>query len=230
MKFLSAAAVALLALLPYWASGVRAQEAEPSAEPSSPAPTQVPPPPPEHVAPPSEAQVQTVRHPARRHAHVRVRGDGQWVYTEQYGWIWIPYGAQYTYEPTDPDDQPYEYVYCPSYGWSWLAAPWVFGWGAFPHFGAMGPARYRWYHHAGFVRSPGAVGSTQGDRPGDGLHHPGLVGRPAFVGHPVFVGPPGFGVARPNPVRIVPDPGFAGRPPAHVGSGAGYAPSGRFTR
>jgi hypothetical protein len=231
MKVLSAAAAAFLA---FSAGGARAQQPEPEsvaepsgqpiAEPSWPAPTQMPPPPPESVAPPSEPQVQNVQtHSVRRHV------NGQWVYTEQYGWVWIPYEAQYTYAPTGPHTDPYEYVYCPSYGWSWLPAPWVFGEGAFPYFGARGPGRYGWSHHPAFMRPPGFVPMTAGQRPRYGLFRPGLV-RQGLVAPPGFVAHPGFGFARPNPVRIVPDPGFAGRSPAPVPPGPGYAPSGRITR
>src|SRR5262245_9047257 len=35
--------------------------------------------------------------------------DGQWVYTEQYGWVWMPYAQAYTYVPADGD--PMMYVY-----------------------------------------------------------------------------------------------------------------------
>ncbi|HET6336641.1 MAG TPA: hypothetical protein VFG30_25635, partial [Polyangiales bacterium] len=27
--------------------------------------------------------------------------DGQWVYTSQYGWVWMPYSQSYTYVPDD---------------------------------------------------------------------------------------------------------------------------------
>jgi hypothetical protein len=51
----------------------------------------------------------------------------------------MPYGDQYTYEGTAYDASPYAYVYYPSYGWTWLAAPWIWGWGAYPYFGVHGP-------------------------------------------------------------------------------------------
>jgi hypothetical protein len=35
---------------------------------------------------------------------------GQWVYTQQYGWVWMPYGDAYSYVPPDGQGQPYEYV------------------------------------------------------------------------------------------------------------------------
>src|SRR5262245_30590793 len=67
-------------------------------------PTKEPPPPPANTPPPPT--------------------EGQWVYTEQYGWVWMPYGSEYTYEPSSNDAVPYGYVYTPTYGWSWLEAPW----------------------------------------------------------------------------------------------------------
>src|SRR5215471_14737445 len=65
---------------------------------------------------------------------------GQWVYTDQYGWIWIPYGDQYAYAGDYDSGVGYAYVYYPSYGWMWLSAPWVVGWGARPYFGHYGYA------------------------------------------------------------------------------------------
>jgi hypothetical protein len=80
-------------------------------------------------------------------------GAGQWVYTEQYGWVWMPYGDQYTYEGTASDTSPYAYVYYPNYGWTWLAAPWIWGWGSYPYFGVRGALGFGWYrglYHAGY--------------------------------------------------------------------------------
>ncbi len=76
---------------------------------------------------------------------------GQWVYTSQYGWVWMPYGRQYVDEGTYGADSPYQYVYCVGLGWSWLAAPWLWGWGAYPYFGVWGPHRFGWYR--GLYRS-----------------------------------------------------------------------------
>ncbi len=51
--------------------------------------------------------------------------QGQWVYTQEYGWIWVPLGTvAYTV-----DEQPYVYIYTPVYGWTWYVSPW--GWGPF---------------------------------------------------------------------------------------------------
>jgi hypothetical protein len=65
---------------------------------------------------------------------------GQWVYTAQYGWVWMPYGSQYVDEAG-----PCAYVFAVGFGWRWVAAPWVWGWGAYPYFGVWGPAHFAWY-------------------------------------------------------------------------------------
>jgi len=63
-----------------------------------------------------------------------VAAQGQWVYTDQYGWLWIPEGSTTVYV----QEQPYVYLYTPTYGWTWYGSPW-------------GPGRYYygpWVHHA----------------------------------------------------------------------------------
>jgi hypothetical protein len=71
---------------------------------------------------------------------------GQWVYTSEYGWVWMPYGSAYTYVPPD-DSTPSMYVYYPDFGWCWLIAPWLWGLGPAPFFGVLGPRWYGWYGH-----------------------------------------------------------------------------------
>jgi uncharacterized membrane protein YgcG len=71
--------------------------------------------------------------------------DGQWVYTQQYGWVWMPYGDQYVQMPADDYTPAYCYVYYPAQGWVWLDAPWVIGWGARPYFGYYGYSHYHWW-------------------------------------------------------------------------------------
>src|SRR5882672_1790514 len=60
----------------------------------APAPALQPPnaqPPPPPAAPPAvQQQVQ----PAPQ---AQVAPGGQWVHTQQYGWVWMPYGNQYVY-------------------------------------------------------------------------------------------------------------------------------------
>jgi len=69
---------------------------------------------------------------------------GQWVYTAQYGWIWMPYGETFTYVPVS-GGAPDMYVYYPAFGWTWVVAPWVWGLGPRPYFGVFGYTRFVWY-------------------------------------------------------------------------------------
>ncbi|HVO18748.1 MAG TPA: hypothetical protein VMU15_05800 [Anaeromyxobacter sp.] len=78
---------------------------------------------------------------------------GQWIYTQQYGWVWSPYGDAYSYVPPGGEGEPYEYVYYPDYGWMWLAAPWIWGIGPWPWFGVYGAVHFGWYGH-GWWRTP----------------------------------------------------------------------------
>ena len=71
---------------------------------------------------------------------------GQWVYTAQYSWVYMPYGDQYVSDGTATDSNPYEYAYCPGQGWTWLSAPWVIGWGPYPYYGTLGAGNYAWVH------------------------------------------------------------------------------------
>ncbi|HKP58015.1 MAG TPA: hypothetical protein VJV78_14890 [Polyangiales bacterium] len=78
--------------------------------------------------------------------------DGQWVYTQQYGWVWMPYAPSYTYVPVQGN--PVMYVYGPTFGWSWVAAPWVFNYGPVPYWGVHGRVYFAWYSHPWFVQRP----------------------------------------------------------------------------
>jgi hypothetical protein len=81
-------------------------------------------------------------------------GDGQWVFTGQYGWVFMPYGDQYVDRGiTAQVESPFAFVYVPSDGWGWVAAPWLWGWGTYPYFGASDPSRlawYRWLYDGGY--------------------------------------------------------------------------------
>jgi hypothetical protein len=122
--------------------------AEPVPPPTTPdmAPSQAPPPtetpPPEMPPPPPQAAPAV---PPAAVAQPPAAPAGQWVRTVQYGWLWIPYGQEYTYIPADPQVFPEEYVYYPVYGWRWVAAPWVFGYGPEPLWGAPGIRLFAWY-------------------------------------------------------------------------------------
>ncbi len=71
--------------------------------------------------------------------------SGQWTFTQQYGWVWMPYGAAYTFTPDYDNGDPYMYVYYPSAGWTWVTAPWLWGWGPMPFVGVSGGVNFVWY-------------------------------------------------------------------------------------
>jgi hypothetical protein len=145
--------------------------------PAEAAPSEAPPPPPTQAAPA----------PPR----------GQWVSTEQYGWVWIPYGRQYTYIPGDPQVYPDQYVYYPAYGWRWVVAPWVYGYGPSPYWGPAGLRFFVWYSRPWF-RVGGYWG--WGGYRGWG-HYRGWVGPRAWGPHGWVRAPPYYrsGVGGPHP-------------------------------
>jgi hypothetical protein len=133
-------AIAVLAALAAY-PGTRADEQPAPQQPPPPSEWQQTPSQPDAAQPgieatPSEPQTTAPTAPAPA---------GQWVYTQQYGWIWMPYGPAYTYVPPGGYDYPYTYAFAVGIGWSWFAAPWVFGWGPWPWFGGAGPFAYPWY-------------------------------------------------------------------------------------
>jgi hypothetical protein len=93
-----------------------------------------------------------------------VSPQGQWVYTETYGWIWVPEGTT----SVIVQEQPYVYLYTPVYGWTWYGSPW--GRGRY----YVGP----WVHH-GF--GPPRVWHR------GGLYAPHVVVRPRAVAPPVVI-------------------------------------------
>jgi hypothetical protein len=141
---------------------------------------------------------------------------GQWVYTNQSGWVWMPYGAQYVDEGTYGGDSPYQFVYGARIGWSWVAAPWLWGWGPYPYFGVFGPLHFGWYR--GLYRAGYGWGRYRGGFPRGG-HYAGGYAR----------GGGGYHGTRPIGGQYVPrsygSPRIQGRPygiaPAHGGSFAG---------
>jgi hypothetical protein len=104
------------------------------------------PPPPSAYQSYRPAQAIQAPEPIYQPAPVATAPAGQWVYTQQYGWLWMPYGAGYT-SVTSPSVA-YEYVYYPAHGWRWIYAPWVVGLGRAPHWGRLGPRHYAWYDRA----------------------------------------------------------------------------------
>ena len=117
--------------------------------PSEPEPSEAPPPPAEQFTP-APAPQESSPPVAPPSGPSRVVPDGQWVYTNQYGWVWMPHAKQYTYIPGDPRVFPDVYVYYPVYGWRWVVAPWVYGYGPAPYWGVWGPRYFAWYAHPWF--------------------------------------------------------------------------------
>ena len=79
--------------------------------------------------------------------------DGQWVYTNQYGWTWMPYADEYTYTPEGETGTPSMYLYSTGGGWGWVAAPWIWGIGPRPYFAYRSwyrPGHYGWYGQRGW--------------------------------------------------------------------------------
>jgi hypothetical protein len=181
-----------------------AESSEPAPEEASPpfAQAETPPPPTEAPAPPTQPQAATQSAPA-----------GQWVYTQQYGWLWMPYSDAFTSVPANGYGEPYQYVYSSAAGWTWVVAPWVWGIGPWPYFGVYGPSHFGWYGH-GWWRSPGRWHFSPAPFRG-GFAFPRV--RPV----PFRGGPAPHGV-RPVPFRA----GFVARG-ALVGHVGGHASSGR---
>jgi outer membrane lipoprotein SlyB len=99
-----------------------------SLPPSTPAPEARPPPPPQSAGSPSPVP------------------SGEWTFTQQYGWLWMPFGPEYAFTPDYDSGDPYMYVYHPGAGWLWLEAPWLWGWGPRPYFRDAGVAvSFTWY-------------------------------------------------------------------------------------
>jgi hypothetical protein len=123
-------------------------QAEPAQEQPAPPAAQSEPPSP---VPASEAAA----YPPAPQVTEQMAAQGEWVYTPQYGWTWVPYGST----ALTVGAQPYVYLFAPSYGWRWFVSPW--GIGPF-HYGAWGWGP-RWGPRyapprglAGFHYAPGA--------------------------------------------------------------------------
>jgi hypothetical protein len=135
-------------------------EDDPAPPPAAAAPSQAPamptapPPPPaeaSQMAPPPQAAAPPAPPPpmAQPPAEAPPPEGGQWIYTSQYGWLWMPYSRDYTYVSGD-GGAAYEYAYYPNGGWRWVNAPWVLGWGPSPYWGRLGPRHYVWYSRPWF--------------------------------------------------------------------------------
>jgi hypothetical protein len=125
---------------------------------------------------------------------VQDTSQGQWVWTSQYGWVWVPAEAM----PVAVEGEPYVYLYRPTFGWTWYVSPWgwdgpVGGWGwARPWYGSYWGPRYHVY-------APPAV----------------QVAPPAYRVAPraYNVAPPAYRVA-PRAYNVAP-PAYRIAPPAH---------------
>jgi hypothetical protein len=205
--------VVVLLLSPSLARAMDGNEAPPAAaQPTAPEPTLAPPAPPEMPAPPAEQQALTQEAPA----------SGQWVYTGQYGWVWMPYGDSYTYQPTD-GGAPDMYVYYPTVGWCWVVAPWVWGWGAQPYFGIYGTGRFGWYgygygHWYGF-RGPYANWSGRGYWNGGRWYGAGRSGAPV----PYHAAAPRNGFAAPRSGAMMARGAYAAPRSGFAAPRGGYA-------
>lgn len=144
--------------------------------------------------------------PQARASDGQAASSGQWVSTQQYGWVWMAYGDAYSYVPPDGDGEPYAYLYYPAYGWTWVVAPWIWGFGPWPHFGVIGATHFGWFGH-GWWRTPGrwrfrpapfhggfAFNNRFGPAPfrGGFVGH-GTAGGHGFVAHGHFAGGGGGG-------------------------------------
>jgi len=118
------------------AQGASAQQ-QPAPQPPPPAPAQAqnaappPPSPPPQAAPSPAPQGEAAPPPSQ---WVVSAANGQWVFTSDYGWIWVPAGAS----TRIVGGVPYSYLYTPASGWTWYVSPW-------------GPGRYHygvWVRHA----------------------------------------------------------------------------------
>jgi uncharacterized membrane protein YgcG len=194
-------------------------------EPSSPEPTITPPAPPAELPEPPPAQDMAMAQQAAQ--------GGQWVYTAQYGWLWMPYGNAYVYQPLD-GSTPNMYAYYPAVGWSWMVAPWVWGLGPMPYFGILGPWYFGWYgggygHWYGYAPRYGYAGwygrgYWQGGR---WYGYPGGRGVHPAPPRPAYAAPPRAGYpAPPRPAYAAPRPGY-GAPP-RTGHVAPAPPRGGF--
>ena len=150
---------ALMVLAPALAG---AQDSWENVPPPNTAQPQDAPPPPSDEQPPAppQEQPQAFSQPQQQPGQPEAQPSsaavppGQWVYTQQYGWIWMPYSESYTVVPANGSGTPYAYVYYPAWScWTWVAAPWVWGIGPWPWFGYYGPTYYAWYGY-GYWRYP----------------------------------------------------------------------------
>jgi hypothetical protein len=120
---------------PAQAESEQDMQVQPIPPQGAPSPQQAAPPPGQEAAPPPAGWVYTYP-------------TGQWVYTTDYGWVWVPAGTS----TTAIEGVPYSYMYTPASGWTWYVSPW--GWGPY-HYGLW--VRHAWRPvgwHGGWVAHP----------------------------------------------------------------------------
>jgi hypothetical protein len=180
--------VVLIAVVAGLAPGAAFAQQEPMDDraippPGMSPPDQGPPPTPDNPGAPDD----TEGAPADGPPEAAPDATGQWTYTAQYGWVWLPYSEPYTYVAPDGGIA-YQYGWYPTGGWSWLEAPWILGVGPRPYWGVAGNGRFAWsarpWFRVGVFRgSPGgsrqASASYHGAAPAHGgtsrMHHTGSV-------------------------------------------------------
>jgi hypothetical protein len=125
MKKLVRALVVTIAAGAAWSGSAFAQEFPPTRH----SPREYPPPVQQPPAPPAPPAPAPPPPPAARRI-----AAGQWVYSDESGWMWVPAGAS----PSYVDGVPYVYLYTRTHGWTWYVSPW-------------GPSRFykgAWVHRA----------------------------------------------------------------------------------
>ncbi len=169
--------------------------------------------------PPAEVAVQPQVMPeAPAYAAGTAASLGQWVWTERYGWVWVPAEAS----PLEVQGEPYVYLYTPAYGWTWFDSPWGWygpdgGWGwARPWYGSYWGPRYHAY------ASPGVQVAPPAHRAAPGVAN---VAPPAYRGQPrpFDVTPPAYRAA-PRPFNVSPPAYRAAPRPFQPAQPAFHAP------
>ena len=98
--------------------------------------------------------------------------SGQWVFTQEYGWLWLAHDQRYAHVAANParrfgySEVAYEYAFHPASGWRWVVAPWILRFGAVPYWGALGPEGFAWYAHPRF-----RIASLDGSRNDEPASH-----------------------------------------------------------
>jgi len=160
---------------PWWsgAPDAPAQQSPPPAATAEAQPQPPPPPQPEtppqataqpptdpaQTQPPPVPAAQAPQYPPAPQVTEQMAVQGEWVYTDQYGWTWVPYGSS----ALTVGVQPYVYLFAPSFGWRWFVSPWGVGpfhyggWGWGPRWGPRyaPPRGLAGFHYA---PGPGARG------------------------------------------------------------------------